>query len=146
MAKEAKARIKINKMLEDSGWRFFDDATGKANIILEPRVKLTKALIDAFGDIFEDTTNGFIDFLLLDEAGFPPVSYTHLDVYKRQLPAREEALGVDPHHVGLDTGRTARIGQHLAAIRLLPAHGGFPHQLDDFAGVADAGHKSASVV
>ena len=23
--KEAKARIKINKLLEDAGWRFFDD-------------------------------------------------------------------------------------------------------------------------
>lgn len=29
-AKEAKARIKINKLLEDAGWRFFDDANGKA--------------------------------------------------------------------------------------------------------------------
>ena len=33
--KEAKARIKINKLLEDSGWRFFDDKNGKANIQLE---------------------------------------------------------------------------------------------------------------
>ena len=46
-AKEAKARIKINKLLEESGWRFFDHATGKANIVLEPKVKLTKAAIDA---------------------------------------------------------------------------------------------------
>ena len=37
MAKEAKARIKINKMLEDSGWRFFDDAKGLSLIhISEP--------------------------------------------------------------------------------------------------------------
>lgn len=28
-AKEAKARIKINRLLEESGWRFFDGATGK---------------------------------------------------------------------------------------------------------------------
>lgn len=27
--KEAKARIKINKLLEESGWRFFDDGRGK---------------------------------------------------------------------------------------------------------------------
>jgi type I restriction enzyme R subunit len=40
-AKEAKARIKINKLLEESGWRFLDDASGKANIVLEPKVKLT---------------------------------------------------------------------------------------------------------
>ena len=34
MSKEAKARIKINKLLEESGWRFFDNAEGKANIVL----------------------------------------------------------------------------------------------------------------
>jgi type I restriction enzyme R subunit len=26
--KEAKARIKINKLLEEAGWRFFDTAEG----------------------------------------------------------------------------------------------------------------------
>jgi type I restriction enzyme R subunit len=31
-AKEAQARIKINKLLEAAGWRFFDDAQSKANI------------------------------------------------------------------------------------------------------------------
>ena len=43
-AKEAKARIKINKLLEDAGWRFFDSADGPANIQLEANVKLTKNL------------------------------------------------------------------------------------------------------
>jgi len=46
-AKEAKARIKINKLLEEAGWRFLDGANGKANIVLEPNAKLTKAGIDA---------------------------------------------------------------------------------------------------
>lgn len=41
-AKEAKARIKINELLEESGWRFFDHTKDKANIVLEPKVKLTK--------------------------------------------------------------------------------------------------------
>ena len=31
-AKEAKARIKINRLLEEAGWRFFDDENGPANI------------------------------------------------------------------------------------------------------------------
>ena len=35
-AKEAKARIKINRLLEEAGWRFFDDESGSANIVLEP--------------------------------------------------------------------------------------------------------------
>lgn len=34
MAKEAKARIKINKYLEEAGWRFEDSSEGKANIQL----------------------------------------------------------------------------------------------------------------
>ncbi|MGR3380002.1 serine hydrolase domain-containing protein [Roseovarius indicus] len=36
--KEAPARIRINRLLEDAGWRFFDDAQGPANIVLEPNV------------------------------------------------------------------------------------------------------------
>lgn len=36
--KEAAARIKINKLLENAGWRFFADANGPANIQLEPSV------------------------------------------------------------------------------------------------------------
>jgi type I restriction enzyme R subunit len=30
MSKEAQARIKINKLLEEAGWRFFDDENGKS--------------------------------------------------------------------------------------------------------------------
>ena len=70
-AKEAKARIRINKLLEEAGWRFFDDAEGRADIQLEPNVKLTHAHVNALGENFEKTTNGFIDFLLLDERGAP---------------------------------------------------------------------------
>jgi hypothetical protein len=32
MSKEAKAPIKINDLLKEAGWKFFDDAEGKANI------------------------------------------------------------------------------------------------------------------
>ncbi len=32
--KEATARIKINRLLEAAGWRFFDDKSGPANIVL----------------------------------------------------------------------------------------------------------------
>lgn len=90
-AKEAKARIKINKLLEESGWRFFDHATGKANIVLEPKVKLTKAAIDALGDNFEQSSNGFIDFLLLDDAGFPIVVLEAKSEDKNPLVGKEQA-------------------------------------------------------
>lgn len=45
-AKVANFRIKSSKLLEESGWRFFGPATDKANIVLEPKVKLTNAAID----------------------------------------------------------------------------------------------------
>jgi len=69
MQKEAHARIKINKLLEESGWRFYDNEQGKTNISLEAGVKF-----DELGDDFEnaetrDKRRGAIDFLLLDKDG-----------------------------------------------------------------------------
>ncbi len=69
--KEAKARIKIDKLLEQAGWRFFDNEKGKANIELETKVKITPKDIDSLGNDFENTKNGFIDYLLLDDKDFP---------------------------------------------------------------------------
>ncbi|MDE2417590.1 MAG: DEAD/DEAH box helicase family protein [Burkholderiales bacterium] len=91
MSKEAQARIKINKLLESAGWRFFDDATGKANVVLEPNVKLTQAQVDAMGNDFEATSNGFIDFLLLDEKGFPLVVLEAKAESKNPLIGKEQA-------------------------------------------------------
>jgi type I restriction enzyme R subunit len=71
VAKEAKARIRINELLQCSGWRFFDDENGPANIALEANVKLKKKALAGLGDDFEKTANGFVDYLLLDERGFP---------------------------------------------------------------------------
>lgn len=42
LGKEAKARIKINKLLEEAGWCFFDTEQGKANMLLENNVKITE--------------------------------------------------------------------------------------------------------
>jgi type I restriction enzyme R subunit len=70
MSTEAQARIKINKLLEEAGWRFFDNDEGAANISLENHIKITPQHIDGFGDNFEKTKNGFIDYLLLDSKNF----------------------------------------------------------------------------
>jgi hypothetical protein len=72
-SKEAQARIKINKLLEKAGWRFFDDEKGSANIRLELNVKIKEMDINKFGADFETTKNGFVDFLLLDNTGKPLV-------------------------------------------------------------------------
>ncbi|MDP2820765.1 MAG: hypothetical protein Q8O39_00990 [bacterium] len=55
MQKEVKARIKINELLQNAGWRFFDDKDGKASIVLENNAKITKQIIDEFGNDFEKT-------------------------------------------------------------------------------------------
>jgi hypothetical protein len=39
MAKEATSRLKINKLLEESGWTLVDTAESKANVIVVPLVK-----------------------------------------------------------------------------------------------------------
>ncbi len=90
-SKEAKARIKINKLLEESGWRFFDTEKGPANIQVEPNVKITQKDIDAFGEDFETTKNGFIDFLLLDKEGFPLVILEAKKEGKDPLDGKEQA-------------------------------------------------------
>jgi type I restriction enzyme R subunit len=91
MAKEAKARIKINKLLEEVGWRFFDNEQGKANIILENNAKLTQTQLNELGDDFEKTTNGFIDYLLLDDKGFPFIVLEAKKEEVNPLSAKEQA-------------------------------------------------------
>lgn len=68
---EAKARIKINKLLEEAGWRFDPRDAKPANIQLEHGTTITLEDTWKLGDDFQGTKKGFIDFLLLDERGFP---------------------------------------------------------------------------
>lgn len=90
-AKEAKARIKINRFLEQAGWRFFDSEKGPANIQLELNTKINRKDIDAFGEDFESTENGFVDFLLLDDHNFPLVVLEAKREGKNPLDAKEQA-------------------------------------------------------
>lgn len=90
-AKEAKARIKINKLLEEAGWRFFDSDAGKANIVLENNVKITQQHADQWGQDFETVHNGFVDFLLLDKQGFPFIVLEAKSEDKNPLSAKEQA-------------------------------------------------------
>ena len=91
MKKEAQARIKINNLLQEAGWRFFDDKNGSANISLEPNVKLKKSDIDEFGNDFEKTKNGYIDFLLLDDKGFPFIVLEAKAEDKDPMDGKEQA-------------------------------------------------------
>ena len=89
--KEATARIKINQQLQAAGWRFFADAEGPANIQLEPSVRLKEQDLEALGDDFEKASKGFVDFLLLNEKGFPLVVLEAKAEDKNPLVGKEQA-------------------------------------------------------
>ena len=44
-AKEAKARIKINRLLEEAGWRFFEQDGKPANVQVEPMLRCQKQVM-----------------------------------------------------------------------------------------------------
>ncbi len=102
-SKEASARIKINKLLEESGWRFDDSEKGKANIRLEPGVRYAE-----LGDDFENETHGFIDFLLLDKDGRALVvveaKKESIDPLSAKEQARNYARNVGARFVILSNG------------------------------------------
>ena len=106
--KEAQARIKINKLLEESGWRFFDDKKGSANIQLEPGV-----LFENLGDDLEDAEThdkrkGAIDFLLLDKDKRPLVvveaKRESIDPLSAKEQARNYARNVNARFIILSNG------------------------------------------
>jgi type I restriction enzyme R subunit len=89
--KEATARIKINKLLEAAGWRFFSEYGKPANIRLEHTTTLTPDHLNSFGENFEKYPRGFIDFLLLNEKGFPLIVLEAKSEEKNPLSAKEQA-------------------------------------------------------
>jgi type I restriction enzyme, R subunit len=89
--KEATARIKINKLLEAAGWLFFAEGDKPANIRLEPTVQIKSTDLDEFGEDFEKNSKGFIDFLLLNEKGFPFIVLEAKAKDKHPLIGKEQA-------------------------------------------------------
>lgn len=89
--KEASARIKINHLLEEAGWRFFDNENGPANIQLESNVKMSKADLTGLGENFDKVKNGFVDFLLLDDKGKPFIVLEAKAEDKDPLVGKEQA-------------------------------------------------------
>src|ERR1700683_4597707 len=88
---EARARIKINKLLEEAGWRFFEENGKPANIVLEPSTKIIQRQLDEFGQNFEKTRNGYIDYLLLENNGFPCIVLEAKKEAIHPLSAKEQA-------------------------------------------------------
>ena len=91
LKKEARTRIKVNKLLEKSGWRFFDSQSGKANIQLEQNVKISQEDIDAKWNDLAKKKRGSVDYLLLDESNFPLVVLEAKNEEKNPLDGKEQA-------------------------------------------------------
>lgn len=88
---EAKARIKINNLLESAGWRFEDSPEGKANISLETGVKFKDLDDDLENAVTKDGRHGSIDFLLLDKDKRPLVVLEAKRADIDPLSAKEQA-------------------------------------------------------
>ena len=78
MSKEAQARLRINKLLEESDWVLVDTETEKCNVKVETK-------IDHAGG------RGFIDYLLLDSKGFPLVVVEAKNEDKDPLVGKEQS-------------------------------------------------------
>lgn len=89
--KEARARLKINELLKEAAWRFFDDGKKPANVVVELNVKMTTKQINDFGEDFDKTKNGFVDFLLLDENRKPFIVLEAKSEDKNPIAGKEQA-------------------------------------------------------
>ncbi len=107
--KEAQARIRINKLLEQAGWRFFPENGKPDNIICECRVtrKAYSPSTD-FGNDFEKIPHGFVDYLLLNP-GRKPVALVEakresISPFNAKEQARDYAKSLGIRHIFLSNG------------------------------------------
>jgi type I restriction enzyme R subunit len=107
--KEASARLKINKLLEESGWTLIDEDSKRANVDVETRLRPgEKVNINEAGEDFENVKSGFIDYLLLDDNQKP---IAVLEAKRESIPplsakeqARNYANGMHVRYVILSNG------------------------------------------
>jgi type I restriction enzyme, R subunit len=84
---EANARIRINKLLVEAGWKL--DTDGGDNVKLEYGVTITETGTDT--NKAEKQSKGYIDYLLLDEKGFPLLVLEAKSIEKNPLAGKEQA-------------------------------------------------------
>jgi type I restriction enzyme R subunit len=107
--KEATARLKINKLLEESGWRLVDTDTHRANVDVETRLNPGHDIdVTHAGQDFENVHGGFVDYLLLDD-DHKPIAV--LEAKRESIPplsakeqARNYANGMHVRYVILSNG------------------------------------------
>ena len=108
--REAQARIRINKMLEDAGWRFFPTAEGKSSIICEHRITRRAMGPSAnLGDDFERAPDGFVDYLLLNDQDRPiaivEAKRESIHPLDGKEQARDYAHSLGVRHIFLSNGQ-----------------------------------------
>jgi type I restriction enzyme R subunit len=88
---EAQARLKIDRLLTAAGWRLLDESGEKANVCLEHGTTLTLDDVWRLGDDFQHTQRGYVDYLMLDERGFPFIVLEAKSESKDPLDGKEQA-------------------------------------------------------
>jgi type I restriction enzyme R subunit len=78
MSKEAQARLRINKLLEESDWILVDTDTNRCNVKVEIKIE-------------HEGNRGFIDYVLLDSKGFPLVVVEAKNEDKDPLVGKEQS-------------------------------------------------------
>lgn len=131
MPNEAQARITINKMLEDAGWRFLPDGNGnRENVILEHRLRGQPFSPNAdLGNDFERAPEGFVDYVLLNTDGRSVAVVEAKRESIDPLTAKEQARAYAEHlnvaHIFLSNGLVhwywnLRQGNPVKVSRFLP--------------------------
>jgi type I restriction enzyme R subunit len=91
MEKEANARLKINQLLIDSGWRLLDSKDGKANVTVENHlIAASPADSGSMGNDFEQSS-GFADYVLWGQHGKPVAVLEAKRSSIHPLSAKEQA-------------------------------------------------------
>src|SRR5438093_13694043 len=110
MPSEAQARITINKMLGDAGWRFLPDGRGnRENVILEHRLSGRTFSPNAdLGNDFERAPEGFVDYVLLNTDGravaVVEAKRESIDPLTAKEQARAYAENLNAGHIFLSNG------------------------------------------
>jgi type I restriction enzyme R subunit len=131
MASEAQARITINKLLEEAGWRFLPDGHGRReNVICEHRAsRRTFAPNHDLGKDFERAPEGFVDYVLLNNDGravaVVEAKRESIDPLSAKEQARAYAEGLGVSHIFLSNGLVhyywnLRLGNPVKMSRFLP--------------------------
>ena len=101
MGNEAESRLKINKLLENSGWRLLDDENGSKNVLVESNTSKS------------NSRHGSIDYLLLDNYGKPFIVLEAKNEDKEPLvgkeQARDYALNQNVNYIILSNGEKLNI-------------------------------------